>query len=99
MLSPLPHLMRGTRKYIRYYLSHFSQDSAREAHENASITEKAKNPLSEEPQKEGQEVSVTIIPESTKQSQMTTKTRANETNVTVMPIKTQVSFLHYNNAV
>ena len=94
MLSPLPHLMRGTRKYIRYYLSHFSQDSAKEAHENASITEKAKNP-----QKEGQEVSVTIIPESTGHSQMTTETRANETNVTVMPIKTQVSFLHYNNVV
>ena len=94
MLSPLPHLMRGTRKYIRYYLSHFSQDSAKEAHENASITEKAKNP-----QKEGQEVSVTIIPESTEHSQMTTETRANETNVTVMPIKTQVSFLHYNNVV
>ena len=86
-----------------YCLSHFSQDSAKDAHENASITEvvaSVKNPAEPEDQ---HEVSVTIIPPELPATQnastiiaTTSETRsANERNVTVKPIKSQtkVSFL------
>ena len=85
-----------------YCLSHFSQDSAKDAHENASITEvvaSVKNPAEEDQH----EVSVTIIPPELPATQnastiiaTTSETRsANERNVTVKPIKSQtkVSFL------
>ena len=75
-----------------YCLSHFSQDSAKDAHENASITEvvaSVKNPAEPEDQ---HEVSVTIIPPEVPATQnpTTSETRAaNEGNVTVKPIKSQ----------
>ena len=81
-----------------YWLSHFSQDSAaKDAHENASITQEAKT-ITEETKDSDQAVSVSLIlptaaeatpSEGRNKNKITTVVPANEMNVTVTPITSQ----------
>ena len=92
--SALLKSKQTVKKLRNRKIPHFSQDSAaKEAHENASITEaeKVKNPAEPEDHQQ-EEVSVTIIPPEVPATQnpTTSETRAaNEGNVTVKPIKSQ----------